>query len=223
MVHSIVTCYKNGFIGLVNSLNLLYTYNLQGDLALLPRLYTAMQRIKPDPRPLIVDLGASCVPDVWPCDVTGGRSTLVILDGMGYHAANVQGLLTADARHQLHGVISTVLVDESQSWRYHVPPVRDEGILIAVTPVPTLRLCIVLQPAAQTHIDQNTLYLAAVEKGQIGSVTLDLTAAPTITAHTVYDVPPDAKPDPTIAAAVEFVQEEARYFQRRLQHPPDDT
>ena len=88
-------------------LTILYTHDLRGDLDALPRLYSFLRQLKahyaseevvqvcaldpaqPPGRILLLDLGESCAPEVWHCQVSGGRSTLVVLDGMGYDAARV--------------------------------------------------------------------------------------------------------------------------------------
>src|SRR5688572_11191390 len=135
----------------MDTLDLLYTGNLRGDLDLLPRLYTFIERIEQERgiKPLRLDLGEACAPDNWHCQATEGRSMPVALDGMGFHAANVSGM-SADSRYKLTGSVNMGLVDAQHAWRYDVPPVRDEGILISATPSPALSLCIVMAPAEAT-------------------------------------------------------------------------
>lgn len=199
----------------LDELTIFYTYNLQGDLARLPKLYTFLQQLKREhaPRPLILDLGASCADDVWHCAATGGRSTLVVLDGMGYHAANVSDFLDSQQRHQLKRVISTGMVDAEHGWRLHLPPFRDDGIIVAGTETPALRLCIVAAPAEATTLNGGTLRLQAIDATQVGIVRLTLQDTPQLLSQTVVDVPDTLKPDATIAAAIEFVQDEARRVQ----------
>ncbi len=117
------------------NLSILYTANIRGDLALLPRLYTFLKSLQADlrqfapedesevmlcavqPRPvqtLLLDLGDSCAPDVWHCAATGGRSTLIALDAMGYHAANVTGdddnIASAKIIESNGGVLENIVV-----------------------------------------------------------------------------------------------------------------
>lgn len=195
-----------------DQITLMYTQDLQGDLALLPRLYTFIRQLQAQTggRALLLDLGRSCLPQVWPCDVTGGRATLVVLDGMGYHAANVEGMLAVGSREHLKNSISTALVDAQHAWRYHLPPERDEGIIVSVVPTPALRLNIVLTPSHSTHLDGNTLHLQAVAKGQVGSAMVDLSGKPLLMQHEIVPMPDGLRPEPTIAAAVELVEAEAR-------------
>ena len=198
------------------SLTLLYTSNLRGDIRLLPRLYTFIQRLKPPRRHdvLLVDLGHSCADEVWHCRLTQGRSMLIALDGMGFHAANAAALDPA-SRRQVEAQMTMALVDDSQPWQYHIPPVADPSIIAAVQPKDQrARLQICLSPAAATRIHGNILYLADVRAGQIGLARVDLRAAPRIAASHVHNLPPGTPPNPSLAAAVEFVESEARYLQK---------
>ena len=197
-------------------LALLYTCNLRGDLQRLPRLYTFLRRLRganeAGVQTLLLDLGASCDPAVWPCGVTGGRSTLIVLDGMGYDAANVEGVLAADARQKVEVMLTVALVDETHSC-------EDDGVLMTVdeSTMGDVDLHIVLAPAPETRLDGRTLYLADVEGGQVGTARVHLpeAGAPQLVAHAVQALPPDTPPDPTIVASVDFVESEARYYERR--------
>lgn len=229
------------------SITVLYTGNLRGDLALLPRMYSFIKQLRAhyseeavtlcedDPAPanpigkvLLLDLGDSCSPDVWHCEITGGRSTLVVLDGMGYDAANVSGFLANDAREKLGDMLRLALVDEAHEWMH-------EGIVVTSTPsengentIPAsqnvkgaedeVRLTVLLQPAAATHFEHNVLTLAPVEAGQIGVARLCTKKYPyELEEHTIFDLPRRTQPDPTIAGIVDFVISEAKYTQKRRQ------
>ena len=113
-------------------LTLFYTANVRGQLDLLPRLHTFLRQLKAQPvddeftvmlcaveplqrQFLLLDLGAACADDVWHCAVTGGRSALIVMDAMGYQAANVSGYLTAEARTRLEAnLLQLALLDETQ-------------------------------------------------------------------------------------------------------------
>jgi hypothetical protein len=43
----------------------------------------------------------------------------------------------------------------------------------------------------------------------------NIAGRPALVAHEIFDLPPNTLPDPTIAATVEFVVGEARYFQKK--------
>lgn len=196
------------------SLTLLYTSHLGGDIRLLPRLYTFIQRLKPARRQgvLLFDLGHACADEVWHCRLTQGRSMLIALDGMGFHAANVAG---ADGR-QVEAQMTMGLVDEGQDWSYHIPPVIDRSITATVGPGDSAaRLQICLSAADETRIQGNVLYLGDVRAGQVGLVRVDLHSAPRIIASGVHDMPAGTLPNPSLAATVEFVESEARYLQKK--------
>ena len=200
------------------SLTLLYTSNLGGDIHLLPRLYTFIQRLKPARRPglLLFDLGHACADEVWHCRLTQGRSMLIALDGMGYHAANAAGAFDPISRRQVEAQMTMALVDDARDWHYHIPPVIDRSITAAVEPTDSAaRLQICLSAADKTAVQGNVLYLGDVRGGQVGRVCLDLRSAPRITASGVHDMPSDTLPNPSLAATVEFVESEARYLQKK--------
>jgi len=200
------------------SLTLRYSAGIGGDLALLPRLFTFIQQLKTraNQPALLLDLGGTCADSVWHCRATGGRSALTVLDGMGYHAANVEGALDAENRAKLAGQVSIALVDAARSWAYQVPPVTDPSILVALRPQDAAaRLQIVLTPAVETRIVANVLCLRELGAGHIGEVTVDLRGEPRILSATVHTLPPDTPPNASIAATVEFVEAEARLFDRK--------
>lgn len=199
------------------SLTILYTSNIRGNIHMLPHLYTFIQTLKPDERQgtLMLDLGNSCAEGVWHCDITHGRSTLMVLDAMGYHAANVEKQLDSENRDKVAEVVTMGLVDDTHEWGYYIPPVTDESIQATLNPSQTGRLQICLQPADSTYINGNALYLADVLAKQIGIVRVDLHESPIVNDYTVYTLPTSTHPNPTIVASVEFVESEARYFQRK--------
>jgi hypothetical protein len=200
------------------NLTLLYTANIRGNIHMLPRLYTFMQTLKPAERQgtLIVDLGNSCADDVWHCTITQGRSTLIVLDGMGYHAANSADSLDTDQREKVANIVTMGLVDEAHSWAYYIPPVTDETIQATLHPTATShRIQICLSPAESTTIDGNILYLADIPSKHIGKVQIDLDPSPTLIHHDIHVLPDHTPPNPTIVASVEFVESEARYFQKK--------
>ena len=200
------------------SLTLLYTANIGGDLELLPRLYTFLQQLKPAARQgtLLLDLGGSCADSAWHCRETGGRSTLIVLDGMGFHAANVEGLLDRENHDKLAAQVTMGLVDETRDWRYHVPPVRDSSIRAALQPRDeSARLQIHLAPSGFSRIEGKIVYLQDVSPGQVGETVVDLRAEPSLRSSCVHQMPADTPPNPSIAGTVEFVEAEARLLARK--------
>jgi hypothetical protein len=187
---------------------ILYTANLRGDIELLPRLYAFLRQLRAEMKPLmVVDLGDSCTPDVWHCEVTGGRSMLIALDAMGYTAAYTP-TLSSESRAKLE--ITMALVDQEM-------PYLVENILLCSQPItlPGMDVSIVMTPAKHSHMENNTLYLENVEAGQIGVAIVDLHGTPVLITSEVKMLLPDAAPDPTIAGVVDFILGEARYYQKR--------
>jgi len=193
---------------------ILYTANIRGNLDLLPRMYTLLRQLKVQPlgensevklcpdepdlyRTLVLDLGESCSPAVWHCAATGGRSTLIVLDAMGYDAANVSSFLADGEREKLSGTVRLALVDSAHPWQ-------------------TDGLQILLQPAPETRLDNGVLSLASVQAGQIGVAHLTPAGhSYRLAAQAVFDLSPATPPDATISATVEFVVSEARFYQRK--------
>lgn len=201
------------------TLELLYTHRIRGDLSLLPRLYTFMTRLKAarNPRPthsLLVDLGESCVDAVWPCTVTGGRSTLMVFDAMGYSAANVTNIIAAEGREKLkENNIGVALIDDD-----HRHTDSKSGVQFVTLHIESdAPLQIVLNPSNTLKIDGKTLYLPAIETNQVGSVYVTIGAKAELIDHVIHTLPANTLPNPTIAAAVEFVESEARYYESQQQ------
>jgi hypothetical protein len=200
----------------LSTLTIFYTQNLHGNLKWLPGLHTfiVQQKHQLDAHALLIDLGGSCAPDVWHCAATQGRSTLIVLDAMGFHAANVLGVVEEAQREPLRTTLSTGLLDERRSWRYAVPPIKDLDIVVATMPVPALKLCIVAAPAERTWLENRTLQLHSLEPNTVGLVQVDLTKQQILRADALTP-PNNLRPDPTISATVDFVEEEARFYQRQ--------
>lgn len=200
------------------SLTILYTANIHGDLNMLPRLYTFIQSLKPPQRQgtLLFDLGNFCGDDVWHCEITWGRSTLMILDAMGYHAVNIENQLDATNRQKVTDVTTLGLVDSHHRWHYHIPPVLDESIQAVFSPLEsTQRLQICLSPTHVTQLDNNVLFLADIPSRHVGIVEVDLNSHPKLISHKTKKLPDNIPPNPTIVASVEFVESEARYFAKK--------
>jgi hypothetical protein len=189
-------------------LTLFYTGGIRGDLALLPRLHSFIRgwRREIGGRVLLVDLGESCAPEVWPCGITEGRSTLLVLDAMGFHAANVSGVLTSESRAKLAGQVTLALVDDEH-------PHRENGIVFTARHgVDDAPLCVVLTPADETILTGHILTLAGVQAGQVGLAQVTDGA---LTRHEIHTMLPETPPDPTIAGTVDFVIAEARQYENK--------
>lgn len=203
-------------------LTILYTANIRGDLDLLPRLYTFITRLRQrvEGRVLLLDAGNACTHEIWHCEVTGGRSTLLVLDAMGYHAANVNGFLNSAGREKLaENLLKLALVDDADGW-------SEDGVLVTANdhaPTQAHDLHIILAPGESTVLERKTLYLATVEQGEVGRVqvsSVDGNGRLAITQQAVETLPSGTPPEPTIAATVDFVLSEARYYQGRRGDSP---
>lgn len=211
-------------------ITVLYTANLRGNLELLPRLQTFIRQLKAQPidegddvlicavqpvptRTILLDLGNACAPESWHCVATGGRSMLIGLDAMGYHAANVEGLLTTESRERLKAnLLGLALVDADHDQ------IENDIVLTCRGGSKTLSnsLVILMTPAETTHLDNHLLRLKNVEVGQVGSVQLQRVAGePRLVGHGVHDLPTTTPPDATIAGAVDFILSEAHQFQKK--------
>jgi hypothetical protein len=214
----------------MNSLHILYTANLRGNIELLPRLQTFLRQLKSLPldegddvmicavqpvarQALLLDLGDSCSSEAWHCAATNGRSMLMGLDALGYQAAHVSAGVDAETRARMrNNLMEMALVDAENPY---------EGADMLITADTSLTsmshaLQIVLTPTARTHLHENVLFLASVQAEQVGAVHVGwLDNRPKIQAHTIFDLPPTIAPDPTIAGIVDFILSEARQYQRR--------
>jgi len=189
------------------SLSLLYTSHIRGDLWLLPRLHTFLRRLMSGAdNVLLLDTGASCSEQVWHCRATGGRSCLVALDGMGYHAANVADGLDASQRAKLAQQVAVGLVDATQDWQ---PPGGE--ILVALEPRQSAhRLQICLRTSESTRLEGKALWLQKARAGQVGEARLELGDSRRIVTAQLHDMPRSTPPNPSIAGLVEFIESEAR-------------
>ncbi len=193
-----------------------YTHNLRGDLDLLPRLYTLIHKLKSAPyegRKLLVDLGDSCSPDVWHCDATGGRSTLIVMDAMGYDAANASGFLTAEGRAKLEGNVSVGMVAGEHSFE------RDRIVFTCQPQTDSELFQISLAAAEENRVEGSVLFLGGIRPETVGMawVKFGEDGKPHLFSQDKagFGLYPAILPDPTIAATVEFVVSEARRYERK--------
>jgi hypothetical protein len=194
------------------ALTVLFTAGLRGDLDLLPRLYTVLRDLQARAEGgtvLRVDLGDRCAPDVWHCATTGGRSMLVALDGMGFHAANVAGTLPPELRRKMGDATQMALVDAEHPFTF-----ADSVRVTAGGPAEAAGwpLVVDLDAVPACGVDGRVLRLGGVRGGQVGRAQLRGQA---LEGWDAFEVPPDAAPDPTIAAVVDFILSEARYARSR--------
>ena len=223
----------------VTTVTLIYTAALQGQIALLPTLFTRIKQERhPDQMSLLVDLGRSCAPDTWICEATEGRGMLVAMDAMGYDAFHIgpqDALYTQPALvQQIRQIIATPLA--AGPW---LGKVTRKGLSFvfanaaALTPrTDTADLTIGLRLSNQPRLDitpdttQRILWLDGGMPARtplIGRVDVYLSPdAPYIEIidHRLLDLPDGLPPDPTISGAIEFVESEARYALKKRSGQP---
>lgn len=192
-------------------ITIIYTHNLGGQLERLPKLHTLIRRLRRDYTDVVLlDMGGSCTPDVWHCAATGGRSTLLVLDAMGYDAVTVTGLLTPAARDRLPDTLQLALIDADSSWS------RPDLRVGAARDPDATGMQVVTRPAETAVMRDGVFYPQRLSATEVGVAQLGLfDHTPELFAHAVHPLPPSTRPDPTIAGAVDFVLSEARYVQKR--------
>jgi hypothetical protein len=192
-------------------ITIIYTHNLHGKLDLLPKLHTLIRRLMRDYNDVVLlDMGGSCAADVWHCDTTGGRSALLVMDGMGYDAANIVGLLADGARERMPDTMRLTLIDADSTWE------RDDLIVAAARIDDSDKIQVVMQPVDEARVEDGIFFPQTLSAGQVGVAQIgayDETVE--LFAHAVHPLPANTRPDPTIAGTVDFVLSEARYYQKR--------
>lgn len=201
----------------VSTVTLLYTANLRGELALLPRLFSLIQgeRRSGGEVTWLVDLGDTCALDSWVCCATEGRAPFLVLESMGYDGVVIGGPegvpIPPSSLRRLAGTLAMAILIWSRAT-----PLRKRGITVTVAPgdVPVPDG----QPAIR--VDRSTGALPApgarpvlgdVPQGCLARVDLAWPAW-TVQAARHLAVTPDTPPDPTIAAIVELVESEASAY-----------
>jgi hypothetical protein len=213
----------------------MYTAALEGRLELLPMLFTRIreERVTISGIPLLVDLGRSCAPDAWVCDVTEGRGMLVAMDAMGYDAFHIgpQDMLYTRPMEveQLRGIMLTQLA--AGPWRSVVSR-KDHTFVFAnaldvraLTKPPdmiiALRLSETPRVEASGDVMARKLFFDAgwTESepllGRLDMVLMQASPYIEIIDQRRLSLPADLLPDPTISGVIEFVESEARYAQRK--------
>ena len=211
---------------MAESLTLLYTQDLGGDFNQAAQLGRWLREIRASfargKRVLLLDLGNASAEDSWHHRLTGGRSTLFVLDALGFHAVNACGTV--------HGVISPAL---QEGFRMAILGPGGEfcdergerPIRCVVGPAPTRKageaLCLSLSPAAETQLSDGVLSLERVPGGCVGRLELWLgDSGAQILESAVHPLPPRLQPEPSITATIELVLAEARQLMNRQQPHP---
>lgn len=194
--------------------SLLFTQNLQGDLRFLPRLARVLMQLRiEDRRSYTVDLGNSCTPGVWHCEATEGRSMLIALDGLNYNAANADGL-AEHARPQLsRSLVSLKAVNGGHpDWIERVALVTS----LPDEPISGAEMTLVVKPHLAARVTDTVIEFPAVERYRVGRLRVRTDTAPfELIGVEMFDVPLSTPPDPVISGMVDFIEGEARHYQKR--------
>jgi len=203
----------------LDTVTLLYTANLGGDIWLLPRLFTLISRERQTANGpvLLLDLGDTCSIDSWVCRATEGRAPLLVLDSMGYDAAWIGGPektpIPLRSLEKLYGQMMMPLI----AWGsdYHLTKRGQTFALYSGDPVPPGQERYRVRIDRSVHVLPDStdpvLTLGDVPKGSLARVDVRLPEW-TLSAAQMTLLPPGTPPDPTITAIVELVEGEARYY-----------
>jgi hypothetical protein len=215
--------------------SLFYTVALKGDIALLPRLFTFLNRERAAVQgvSLLVDMGCACAPEAWICRATDGRAMLVAMDGMGYDAFHV-GVRdplyqTPHLVERLQHLIVTRFAAGPWSARIErqgvqIGLVNGAQMARAAAELPTADLLIGLRYTDQATAEvawrapQRWLLFDCGDGSIIGRLDLKLSPiAPylEVISQRALTLPENTPPDPTISGVVDFVQSEARHAEQR--------
>lgn len=206
------------------SLTILYTANLQADFDLMPRVFSTIQQVRqslPDGGwPFVLlDLGGAWSADAWICRATENRAPYLVLDAMGYNVARADGLDRAGIMG-LQEAVQLRLLDDRMVYRWqwqdmsvNIGPRGEKPALTWAVPAHD-----------ETQIDQSADFFVAEagkvtlfsQQGELGMVQVTWPDMEAITARRIaFD--DHTRPNPTIAAAIEFVEREARFYAQRNQ------
>ena len=164
---------------MAESLTILYTQNLRGNFHLAAHLGRWLRDLRSQyaagMRTLLLDLGNASDPTSWHHQLTAGRSTLFVLDAMGYHAINARGTIEGTLAPALREAYRLAILapdcdwcDERGEFKVHcfvseLPHQSEESALR-----------ISLTPAAETQLASGFLRLSHLPAGSVGRVQLRL-------------------------------------------------
>jgi 2',3'-cyclic-nucleotide 2'-phosphodiesterase (5'-nucleotidase family) len=197
---------------------LLYTAHLAGEIALLPRLFAliSQERRAAHGPVILLDLGDTCSVESWLCRATQGRAPFLVLDSMGYDGAVIGGpeqtpIPPSSLRRLLDNMIMPVIL-----WNRAVPIIR-KGITFTVAagdaPLPDQGPGVRIDRSTYALPDARDPVPTLGDVAQAHLARVDMTWPEwTVQSARLIQVEPDTPVDPTIAAVVELVETEARYY-----------
>jgi hypothetical protein len=198
------------------SLIVLFTADLRANFELLPHVSAMIQRLRSallseTAKPvLILDLGGVWDNDSWECLVTENRAPYLVLDAMGYAAANADGL-DVDGIMGLQEAVQMRLLENTVpyrwQWRDITVNIGPKGAAPCVTwaqSPATGEICTVEAGCLQLYPQPGALGLVEVSWPELE-----------VLQATAFPFNWDIRPDPSIVACVEFVQNEAKAYAER--------
>ncbi len=195
----------------------LATAHLCGELALLPRLFSLIHQERSAGRGPVVllDLGDTCTVEAWVCRATLGRAPFLVLDSMGYDGAVIGGPEQAPIPPSSLRLLAGQLLMPLIIWG-RPRPLTKGGVAFtvaagnAVAPPEPPVLVIDRSAKMLPSPGSGPPVLGDVAQGCLLRVDV---AWPAWTVREARLLPvEDTPPDPTIAAVVALVEEEARQF-----------
>lgn len=181
-------------------MDIILTAQSGGDLNYYPRLQTAIKQLRADfgdKRPLLLDMGGAGSETEEVCRATENRAPLIVLDGMGYVAA-IADDLPGEYFEQMQGLLQMALILPGRAWQLGecpFPMARDSRLLAAAW-------------------RDGLLALPYPPKGTLFHIRLGEDQAIEINEARPFEAA-SLPPDPSISGVVDFVRDEARYYQRK--------
>lgn len=206
---------------MAESLTVLYTQNLRSNFNLAARLGRWLRELRaqyaPGMRTLLLDLGKASDPNSWHHQLTAGRSTLFVLDALGYHAINAKGTIHETLSPTIQGAFRLAILAPDRDWR------DERGEYLVRCSVAEFSrqsgqssLEISLTPAADTQLTSGFLRLSQLPADCVGRVRLRLRENHTeLEEREAHPLPNDMLPEPSISATVDFVLTEAYQLANR--------
>lgn len=187
-------------------MQIIYTAHLHAQFEWMPHIFTQIRQLR-EPPTLLLDLGGVSAPEHWICQATENRAAYLILDAMGYHAAYADGLTTG-AIIGLQPQVQVRLLDNSIFYRWKW---REWSLNVGPTaPAPSVTWPID-QPDAQVQSGRLVLEPRVNHLGLLRVQWPEMT----ILESTYIPFDLSVPPDPTITAAIEFVEREARFYEQK--------
>ncbi|MEP0763209.1 MAG: hypothetical protein HRF48_10795 [Chloroflexota bacterium] len=214
--------------GIPQTVTFLATAHLCGELRLLPRLFTLIHQERRSAQGLVVllDLGDACAVQSWVCRATLGRAPFLVLDSMGYDGVLIGGPEQAPIPPSSLRLLAGQMIMPVIIWnRPRTLTKRGVTFTVAagnpvVAPEPPT-LVIDRSTEALPLPGSSPPVLGDVAQGCLLRVDVAWPAW-TVREAWLLAVSDETPPDPTTAAVVTLVEEEARHL-AQSQGGNDDT